>query len=174
MKNKSELERIQKLDRMPRETVAVVADEAERAALAKRFALPAITSLEAHLTLTQTGDEILAKGPLTARFQQLCAVAREPFDSTLDERIAIRFVPAGAPPSEEEELEFDSDGPDEIEYEGQAFDLGEAVAQSFGLALDPYATGPNADAARREAGIVDEDAPSGPFAALAALKSKES
>ena len=55
---------------------------------------------------------------------------------------------------------------------GTAFDLGEAVAQSFGLAIDPYAAGPEADSVRREAGIVDEDAPSGPFAALAALKPK--
>ena len=54
-----------------------------------------------------------------------------------------------------------------------AADLGEAVAQSFGLALDPYATGPDAETTRRDAGIVAESAPSGPFAALAALKARE-
>ncbi|QYU69205.1 hypothetical protein J4558_03410 [Leptolyngbya sp. 15MV] len=51
------------------------------------------------------------------------------------------------------------------------FDLGEAVAQSLGLAIDPYAVGPEAEAARREAGIASDDVPSGPLAeALRALR----
>ena len=58
---------------------------------------------------------------------------------------------------------------DEIPFEGHVFDLGEAVAQSLALAIDPYAVGPNAEQARKDAGIGDEAA-SGPFAALAALK----
>jgi hypothetical protein len=53
------------------------------------------------------------------------------------------------------------------------FDLGEAVAQTLGLAIDPYAEGPNADAARKAAGIVAEGEQDGPMAALlAALKPK--
>jgi hypothetical protein len=43
------------------------------------------------------------------------------------------------------------------------------VAQSLSLAVDPYAAGPNAEQARKDAGLGDEAA-SGPFAALAALK----
>ncbi len=49
------------------------------------------------------------------------------------------------------------------------FDLGEAVAQSLALAIDPYAVGPSAEQARKDAGLGDEAA-SGPFAALAGLK----
>jgi hypothetical protein len=79
-------------------------------------------------------------------------------------------VPALEEHGEDEEIEFASDAPDEIAYDGAAFDLGEALAQSFGLALDPYAVGPDAEAARREAGLVGEDGRSGPFAALAALR----
>ena len=51
--------------------------------------------------------------------------------------------------------------------------LGEAIAQTLALAIDPYREGPDADEARKKAGIVsDEDhAPSGPLAeALAGLK----
>ena len=83
----------------------------------------------------------------------------------------MRFVPASEEPEfdPEEEIELDSSEPDEIYYEGQAFDLGEAVAQSFGLAIDPYAEGPDAGTTREKAGLLDA-APSGPFAALAALK----
>jgi hypothetical protein len=166
-----EFERIVKLDRLPPE-LTVEADESERAALARRFGLPAVAKVRAAVTLKPSGDTIEARGRLEAAFTQHCAIADEPFANTLDEPLAIRFVPAPATPGEDEELEFAAGDPDEIEYEGAAIDLGEAVAQSFGLALDPYAVGPDAELARRESGIVDESAPSGPFAALAALKPK--
>ena len=165
-----EMERIVKLDRLPAEPVAIEAGEAERAALAQRFGLHALHALTAEVQLVQSGDAIDARGCVRASFEQRCAVTDEPFAATLDEPVAVRFVPALAAHGEDEEIEFASNVPDEIEYDGASFDLGEAVAQSFGLALDPYAEGPNAEAARREAGLLDETAPSGPFAALAALK----
>ena len=68
-----------------------------------------------------------------------------------------------------EEVELDEGELDEIPFEGHLFDLGEAVAQSLALAIDPYAEGPNAERVRKEAGLLDEAA-SGAFAALAALK----
>ncbi|MEM8726635.1 MAG: DUF177 domain-containing protein, partial [Pseudomonadota bacterium] len=70
-------------------------------------------------------------------------------------------------------IELDAEDCDEIEYAGDMFDLGEAVAQTLGLAIDPYAEGPNADAARKAAGIVEEGEQDGPLAAaLTALKKK--
>lgn len=165
-----ELVRVIKLDRLPAGEVAVEASEAECAALARRFALPAVHGLAAQVRLTQLGEAIDARGRLRATIEQHCAVSDEPFSTTLDEAIAVRFVRSVSVPGEDEEIEFDPDAPDEIEYDGAAFDLGEAVAQSFGLAIDPYAEGPHAEAVRQEAGLLDEDAPIGPFAALAALK----
>lgn len=165
-----ELARIVRLDRLPTTPVTVEAGESERAALARRFGLPAIHALTAEVQLDQNGEEVDARGRLRASFDQLCAIADEPFANSLDEPIAFRFVPAITAHDEDEEIEFAEDAPDEIEFDGDALDLGEAVAQSFGLALDPYAHGPDADAVRREAGLADENAPSGPFAALAALK----
>ena len=136
-----------------------------------RFDLPGISQLAARLTLSRTGDAIDARGRLSARLSQRCAIADEPFETALDEMLSLRFVPATAAPADDEELEFDADAPDEIEYDGAAIDIGEAVAQSLGLLIDRFATGPDAERVRREAGIVDEDAPSGPLAAaLAALK----
>lgn len=164
-----EFSRIVKLDRIP-ERMTIAAEEAERAALARRFALPGIARLTAEVSLAREGDVIEARGQMEAAFTQRCAISDDPFANTLREPVAIRFVPAIAALAEDEEHEFGADEPDEIEYSGAAFDLGEAVAQSFGLALDPYATGPGADTARREAGLSDEGTPSGPFAALAALK----
>lgn len=164
-----ELARTVKLDRLP-PTIVVEANQAERTALARRFGLPAIHALMAEVSLEHRGEQIDARGRLTASFDQRCALSNEPFANALDEPIALRFVPALPAHGEDEEIEFASDAPDEIEYDGTAIDLGEAVAQSFGLALDPYAEGPEAEAARRAAGLLDEDAPGGPFAALAALR----
>ncbi|HEU4820509.1 MAG TPA: DUF177 domain-containing protein [Qipengyuania sp.] len=166
-----EFEHIIKLDRLPAE-LSIEADAVERVALARRFGLPAVHALRASVSLSQDGDSVEARGRLRARFDQRCAIADEPFANSIDEPLAIRFVRAIAPGSEEDAIEFASDDADEIEYDGASFDLGEAVAQSFGLALDVYATGPDAETARRAGGIVDEDAPSGPFAALAALNPK--
>lgn len=164
-----ELVRIVKLDRMPA-TAAVEATEQECAALARRFGLPKLHALTAEVDLMRSGDAIDARGYLRAQFDQSCAVSNDPFPNSLEEPLAVRFVPALAAHGEDEEIEFDSDAPDEIEYHGTSFDLGEAIAQSFGLGIDPYALGPEAEAARRDAGLVDENAASGPFAALAALK----
>jgi hypothetical protein len=165
----AELVRIIRLDRLPPKAI-FEANEAERGALARRFGLAAVHALRAEVALTQQADAVEARGRLVAAFEQRCAISDEPFTNRLEEPIAFRFVPALAIHEEDEEIEFASNAPDEIEYDGAAFDLGEAVAQSFGLALDPYAEGPEAERARREAGLSDEAAPSGPFAALAALK----
>lgn len=164
-----ELVRLVRLDRLPPSTT-VEASAAECAALSERFGLPAVHTLAAEVQFTPHGDAVDARGRIIASFEQRCAVSDEPFANTLEEPIAFRFVAALAPHGEAEEIEFAKDAPDEIEYAGASFDLGEAVAQSFGLALDPYAEGPNADTVRRETGLSDEDTPSGPFSALASLK----
>lgn len=147
--------------------ITLVATEEERRALARRFSLVAIDTLEATVTIAANGEAIEARGRLTASIVQSCAVSREDLPVTIDEPIALRFVPARQ--VEEEEIELDEHELDEIPFEGDDFDLGEAVAQSLALAIDPYATGPSADRVRKEVGLADE-ATSGPFAALAALK----
>ena len=157
---------------LPAEPLRLEANETERAALAQRFGLAAIDRLEARVALEPDGRAILADGELVASLQQFCAVSAEPFPVRLDVPLALRFVPA-APlraVENEEEIELSADECDEIEYEGDSFDLGEALAQTLGLAIDPYATGPGAEAARQAAGIVPDDAPRGSMAdALAKL-----
>lgn len=151
------------------ERFRVEAGEAERQALAKRFALEDVSSLSAEVALAHDGDAVSATGSFTAEILQACAVSGEPFPVRISEPLALRFVPALTEYGEDDEIELDADEPDEIPFEGTQFDLGEAIAQSLGLAIDPYATGPDADRARKEAGLSDESA-SGPFAALAALR----
>lgn len=155
------------------EPIAVIADESERVALATRFGIVAIERLEAQVSLEKTGAGIAATGPLDAQITQACAVSGEDFPVTIAEELDLLFVEdsvlaarEAGEVNEEGAIEVDlfAEDSEEIGYSGDTFDLGEAVAQSLGLAIDPYAEGPNADKARKEAGLVDESVPSGPLA----------
>lgn len=169
-----ELSRLIKVRPLPGETVVVEADDAERVALAARFDLSNVENLRAEIELEEKGNAIKAIGHLDARITQACAISADDFPVSISEPVDLRFVPEGTLSAEgdaDEEIELEADDCDEIEYSGDTFDLGEAIAQTLGLAIDPYAEGPNADAARKAAGISGDDAPSGPLAeALAALK----
>jgi uncharacterized metal-binding protein YceD (DUF177 family) len=146
--------------------VAIEANDAERAALARRFGLVSIGRLEAEVTLVPDGEAVLANGALRAEIVQSCAVSGEDLPVAIDEPLALRFVPEQAAATEEE-VELSEDELDEIPFTGKSFDLGEAVAQSLALAIDPYATGPQAEVVRH-AQLGDAD--SSPFAALSKLK----
>ncbi len=161
--------RVQKIGDRP-ETIE--ANEAERTALAKRFGVSAVKSLTAELTLLPKDSEVVTSGRFTAEIVQACAVSGENFPARISEKLNLRFVQGVAEDvAPDEEIELTESDLDVIDYDGETVDMGEAVAQSLGLAIDPFARGPNADKAREEAGILDEDAPSGPLAeALAALK----
>lgn len=162
-----ELSRLIDLRQVIDKPVAVEATAEERAALARRFGLVRIDRLEAGVALEVDGEAVNAKGRLRAAIVQSCAVSGDDLAVAIDEPLALRFVPEVE--ITETEIELEESQLDEIPYSGTAFDLGEAVAQSLALAIDPYAVGPNAEQARKDAGLSDQAA-SGPFAALAALK----
>ena len=149
------------------ELVRLSANEAECAALATRFAIPAVLRLEAVLDISAEGEVVSARGRIDADIVQSCAVSGEDLPVTISEPITLRFVrPRAYAP--DAEIEVGGDELDEIEYTGTGFDLGEAVAQSLGLAIDPFIEGPDAERVRAE--VLSAQEPSGPFAALAALK----
>lgn len=159
---------------LPAGPVVIEASAAERAALAVRFGLGAVESLVATVALEPRPRAIRATGRLTAQVMQPCAISGEDFPVTIDEPVDLRFVEENQrPPTEDEEIELVADDCDEIEFSGEMFDLGEAVAQTLGLAIDPYAEGPGADAARAAAGIVPEGEQMGPLADLLAGLKKD-
>ena len=165
----SELSRMVKARPLPAAPVVIEATEGERTALAARFALGAVESFRAEVALEAKPRAIRATGRLKAHIMQPCAISGEDFPVTIDELVDLRFVEQNQrPATEAEEIELEADDCDEIEFSGEMFDLGEAVAQTLGLAIDPYAEGPNADAARKAAGIVAEGEQDGPLAALLA------
>lgn len=148
----------------------VEATAEERKKLAGRFGLVSVDRLEAEVELIPDGEAINARGRLWAEIVQSCAVSGDDLPARIEEPLSLRFVPDV--PIEEEEIELEESQLDEIPYTGTVIDVGEAVAQTLALAIDPYAVGPNAEQARQEAGLGDQAA-SGPFAALAALKKKD-
>lgn len=161
---------------LPAGAVVIEATPEERAALAARFGLGAVESLRAEVALEQKPRAIRATGRLRATIMQPCAISGEDFPVTIDEPVDLRFIEENqrrARDGEDEEIELEADDCDEIEYTGEMFDLGEAVAQTLGLAIDPYAEGPNADAARAAAGIVAEGEQLGPLADLLAGLKKD-
>jgi uncharacterized metal-binding protein YceD (DUF177 family) len=171
----SRLVRLDTLGAEPRGLV-VEAGEAERAALAERFGLASVGRLAAEAALTRSGETVIATGSLQAEVVQSCVATGAPVPQSVDEafRIEFRRQPAAAA-APDEEVELGERELDVIFYAGGAIDLGEAVAETLSLSLDPYPRSRAAAAALEAAGVKSEDqarAESSPFAGLAALKDK--
>ncbi len=147
---------------------SLLANETERAALAKRFALAALKSLSADVALSSDDIGIIATGSLKADVMQVCVVSGAPVAAHIAESFTIRFLPEPIfEPDSDIELEVEET--DSMFHDGRVIDLGEAVAQTLALAINPFPRSPDAEEILQEAGLKDE-APTGPFAALAALR----
>lgn len=151
----------------------VGADAEERAAIARRFGLLSVDRLEARLTISVEGDSVTVEGHLDAAVEQSCVASGEPVAATLSAPLAVRFVPNAAleAAQEDAEIELASDDLDIIGFDGGRFDLGEMVAESLALELDPYPRSADAERFLRERGVKSE-AEAGSFGALAALRDK--
>jgi uncharacterized metal-binding protein YceD (DUF177 family) len=150
------------------ERIDLVADEAERRAIAERLDLRSIDRLEAHASLKSDGDTVRAAGRLAASLEQRCVVTGEPVAAHVDEPFDIAFVPEPRAGDVPEELELRPEDCDVVFHDGAVIDLGTAIADTLALSLDPYPRSAAAEAALREAGVLSE-AEAGPFAALAKL-----
>ncbi|HYE28744.1 MAG TPA: DUF177 domain-containing protein [Allosphingosinicella sp.] len=164
--------RLDALSDAPRR-VQIEATPGERGALARRFDLIAIATLTAEAELRRSGDAVAAVGRLRARVSQSCVATAEPVEAAVDEDFCIDFRPLRAAGHPDEEIELGENELDTIFYEGGEIDLGEAVAQTLALALDPYPRSPEAEAALKAAGVRSEEearAETSPFAGLKGLK----
>lgn len=154
-------------------TVTAEADEAERAALAKRFDLIALDVLTAEAVLTAVAGGVEACGTIHAVLAQPCVVTSEPVPATIDEPFALRFItglPADGGGDEEEGLELSDADCDVLPLEGGAVDLGEAAAQTLGLALDPFPRSPESTQGEERVWKAGEEG--GAFAGLKGLLGK--
>lgn len=174
MSETPEFSRPRRLDTLGTAPVAltVEADEAERAALAARFSLIAIASLKGDLSLVRDGDAVTVTGRVTAHVEQSCIATGDPVPAAIDEPLLLRFMPeAEIAASGMDEIELAEPDCDIIGYDGGAIDLGEAVAETMALALDPFPRSAAAADALRAAGVIPEEEAK-PLGAFAALKDK--
>ena len=162
--------RIDTLGEGPR-ALSIEADETERNALARRFGLVAVEALSAEAELVRKGDEVRAAGRLRARVVQSCVATAEPIAADLDEPFEIVFRPQIDANRPEEEVELSESEMDVVFYDGAAVDMGEAVAETLSLSLDPYPRISDAEERLKAAGVKTEEE-AGPFGALAGLRDK--
>ncbi len=152
------------------ETCTFSAPVEARLALAKRFDLLRLDQLDASVSVMRDGDQILMRGQFRAELAQACVASGETITASIKEPLLIRFIHSEYVEAASE-LELSEPDCDVMEWDGKIIDLGEAVAQSLGLALDPYPRSAGAADKLKAAGILQETDLS-PFAALAALKKK--
>jgi uncharacterized metal-binding protein YceD (DUF177 family) len=154
----------------------LAANEAERAALARRFDIIALDYLTATVRLVRQGRDISLSAELAADVVQLCGVTLEPFASRVTDSATVLYRRRPPPVDlavEDEDYELLTD---------DTIDIGEAVAQQLSLALPlfPRAPGATIPPLEGEGGEIlvsaqltaDESIVPHPFAELAKLAKK--
>ena len=148
--------------------VSIEADSGECKTLAARFNLISLDALSATTTLRASARGIEANGKLSAWLVQACVVTGDPVPTQIDEGFTLRFVEPQPVGDAAEEIELSDSDCDIVEIDGGAVDLGEAVAQTLGLALDPFPRCEDERAREDERKWVAGDE-AGPFAGLKGL-----
>lgn len=146
----------------------IEASEAEAAALAHRFGIPAIQALAAEVTLQRRpGGDIGFAATLVARATQICVVSLEPFEVAFEEPFTLVFR-AGIDEDEADRLALEDLNDEIIEpLVDDTIDIGEVIAQQLAVALDPYPRAPGIAAAGHEEATEDAgDGAESPFAVL--------
>ncbi|MCW5752038.1 MAG: DUF177 domain-containing protein [Alphaproteobacteria bacterium] len=179
---RAEFSRLVEVDRLGEDglRLSILADEAERQALARRFGLIALDELRADIEVSRpiAGGPVRAVLDWQARVVQSCVVTLEPVPASLADRAVLLYAEEAqgelAPAGTELELDLaEEDPPDPIV--GGRIDLGEAAAEQLALALDPYPRRPGARLPSEPAG--EEGSGAGdratPFSVLAKLKEKK-
>jgi uncharacterized metal-binding protein YceD (DUF177 family) len=155
-------------------SMAIEANESERAALAKRFGVLGIEALSAKFKLkrVRAGRAVRLEGAVEGTLTQACVVTLAPVRQTVREKFVTLYVPE----ADLKPIEMDGEGgvtldaflgDEELEEalpEGP-LDLGEIAAQEFAVAIDPYPRSPGA-AFRADWGAAPERV--SPFADLKA------
>src|SRR6266567_6295085 len=120
-------------------TYPISAEAREREALARRFELLSLDRLEAEIRLKRVGGGMIRlTGRLSADVAQACVVSLEPVASALEQDFTVLYGATELDQTVMVYLESDAAEP----FDGDAIDIGEAVAQQLALALDPYPRAP--------------------------------
>ena len=130
-----------------------VADAAERARIARRLDLVALTMLAAkgRVQCDEAGL-IVVEGALEAAVTQRCVVTLDPFESETTLPFKRVFTIEAVLADETIVLDDTSDDAPEP-LDGPFLDVGEVVVEELSLGLDPYPHGPDAEAALKRLGV---------------------
>jgi uncharacterized metal-binding protein YceD (DUF177 family) len=155
-----------KVERIPQGGLGLrlVADEAERATLARDLRLPGIARAEAVLDIVRRHGAWHVTGQIEATVTQVCGVTLEPFEAKLREPVEISFSDRVDPVPADGEAAMDAPDP----LEDGRIDLGAVAAEFLALGLDPYPRKPGVTFAAPD----DGNAEMSPFAALKGLVGK--
>lgn len=175
----SRLVTISNLDRRGK-SMEATADNAEMAALGRRFELVAVKSLAAEITIKRGAADhtVHLSGNLVADVIQSCVVTLEPVDKHVEGVIDVIYSTDAAASWSECDMAPDRDvapGEDDLPelLLGDEIDIGEVIAEHLGLHLDPYPRSPDAvfPSPADEPVIPDDTSRVSPFAILRDLKS---
>lgn len=163
-----------RIDKLPASgrSIAVDANEVERAAIAATMHILSVESFVASLSVVPFRGGLRAQGRLDARVTQASVVSFEPVAETISEDIDRVFLPApkeGRVPAADAEVFVDledDDFPDHID--GPEVDLSALLLETLALVLDPYPRLPGESL--EGMGITPTEVEDGPFARLARLK----
>lgn len=149
------------------------ADEAARAAIARRLGLTELNQFVVRADVRAIAGGIGVKGSVSARLVQPCAATDLPVPASITENFDLKYLREFGPAEVEPDMEIELDGEeiDVLPLEQDRVDVGEVGVQTLSLALDPYPRHPDASRILAEKGVLSEEA-AGPFAALAALRGK--
>ena len=139
----------------------IAADEKECTALAKRLGLPRIHALGGLLKAEPwRGGGLKITGTLNARVDQVSVISLETFTSDLEFAVERYFLsPRAGKPGDEEDVDIIENG---------SVDLGEILAETMALELDPYPR--KAGEAFNDIEEQPEPAKVSPFTALSKLR----
>jgi uncharacterized metal-binding protein YceD (DUF177 family) len=157
--------------------IEIEANAEECAGLAARFGLLALDHLSAmgRLHVFDKGRRARFEADITADLVQVCVATLEPVPSHIDDDLTVGYVRASKTDRDDrvgKEILIEHDDEDETEsFTDEGIDVGEAVAECLGLALDPYPRAADAVSALSALeNVLDGKERKSPFAALRNLK----
>ncbi len=147
-------------------THRVVADEAERAAVARELGVLDLTRLEAAIVLQPAADRggLRLNGTVEADLVQTCVVSLERVPATLCLSVVRRYV-VGASPLEEALVDPEAEDPPDS-LEDRRIDLAAVMVEAVALEMEPYPRAPGSEFGGHQ-NSAENGAPAGPFAVLA-------
>lgn len=117
------------------------ATDAQLAALVDRFGLVAFNSLRADVTIHSRGNDqgIMLNGHVKADLVQSCIATLEDVPEIVDSPFSLLLVdPETADRMDADEGYLDEDQPEYDALEGDVVEVGEIIAQTVAISMNPY------------------------------------